>query len=212
MRVPIKLKERRSGIAIVEFSLSVGFLVLLLLGTLVFGFRLIRNLQMEQIVRDICHMYIKGVNFRNPGPISNAKTLAQSFDLSSGGSSVLILSQIRILQQADCDAANPGRPAGTHCNTGLAINGVSSANSNFGTPPVQADFTVSAFDQANTPSASAGVSGSPGPPIVPGTGFAGLIALKAGESAYMVEMYNATNDLNIPGLSGRPQVYARSVF
>jgi hypothetical protein len=229
MSIPRKRRNRRSGVAIIEFSLCIGFLVLLLLGTLVFGFRLIRNLQMEQIVRDVCHMYLRGVNFKNtvPNAQSTAILLAQSFDLSSSGSSVLILSQIKVLQQADCDAANPASPKGTHCtnlnnpvfteqlmigNTGLTINGLNVAGSIYGTPPLQPDQTVSALNQANTLSAAAGVSIKVGPPPIPGTGFASLLALNPGEYAYMVEMMNSTNELNIPGFSGRPQVYARSVF
>ena len=212
-------KSARSGVAVVEFSLSLVFLVPLLLGTLVFGFRLIRSLEMEQIVRDLGHMYIRGVNFRNAGPQANAQTLAQGFDLSSSGTSLVIFSQIRIIQQTDCDAANPLSPPGTPCtnlnnpvfieqvmvgNTSLTINGVS-ARSVFGTPPLQSDKTVSAHDQADTLSAAAGVTS-------PASGFATLLVLQAGEFAYLVEMFNATPDLNIPGLSGSPQVYARSVF
>jgi hypothetical protein len=204
---------------VVEFSLSLVFLVPLLLGTFVFGFRLIRSLEMEQIVRDLGHMYIRGVDFRNTGPQQNAQTLAQGFDLSSTGSSLIIFSQVRVIQQADCDAANPLSPPGTRCNnlnnpvfteqvmvgnTNLLINGTL-ARSVFGTPPLQADQSVSAFDQADTASASAGVTAS-------ASGFATLILLQAGEFAYLVEMFNATPDLNIPGFSGSPQVYARSVF
>jgi Flp pilus assembly protein TadG len=222
LRIPYKSLKRRSGVAIVEFSLSVVVLVPLLLGTLVFGFRLIRSLQMEQIVRDLGHMYIRGVDFRpaNPGPTLIAKTLAQSFDLTATGTSVVVLSKITLVRQSDCDAANPTRPVGTACNnlnnpvfmeqmmvgnTSLRINGVSSAKSQYGSPPLQADYTVTLADQANTPSAAAGVTtGS--------RGFAALMTLKAGEFAYVTEMINATAELNIPGLSGSPQVYARSVF
>src|SRR5690242_3954272 len=110
-----KSRSRRSGTAVVEFTLSLVFLVPLLLGTFVFGFRLIRSLEMEQIVRDLGHMYIRGVDFRNAGPIANAQTLAQGFDLTATGTSLIIFSQIRIVTQADCDAANPSSPAGTHC-------------------------------------------------------------------------------------------------
>src|SRR5205807_6627733 len=132
-----KATGRRSGVAVVEFTLSLVFLIPLLLGTFVYGFRLIRSLQMEQIVRDLGHMYIRGVDFRTSGPISNAQTLAQSFDLTSSGTSVVVISQIKVVQQPDCDAANPLSLPGTHCtnlntpvfteqlmigNTGLTIN------------------------------------------------------------------------------------------
>jgi hypothetical protein len=212
-------RRRRRGIAVVEFSLSLTFLVPLLLGTFVFGFRLIRRLEMEQIVRDLGHMYVRGVDFRNSGPQTNAQTLSQGFDLTSTGTSLLIFSQIRIVTQADCDAANPTRPAGTACtnlgnpvfteqytigNASLSINGTT-ARGVFGTPPTQTDHTVTLVNMANNSTARAGVTSS-------SSGFAGLITLQTGEYAYMVEMFNATSELNVPGLSGSPQVYARSVF
>src|SRR3977135_1631859 len=78
-----KSPNRRKGVAIVEFTFSMVVLVPLLLGVFVLGFRLIRSLQMQQVVRDLGHMYIRGIDFRNPGPVSNAQTMAQSFDLTA---------------------------------------------------------------------------------------------------------------------------------
>jgi Flp pilus assembly protein TadG len=226
MKMSRRPPRRRSGIAIIEFTLSLTFLIPLLLGTFVFGFRLIRSLEMEQVVRDLGHMYVRDVNFRNSGPQQNAQTLAQGFDLTSAGTSLLVFSQIRICTQADCDTANPtkigqactnlGNPVFTEQltlgNSSLVIAG-KTAKSVFGAPPVQAlssppastDFKVSAVNLANNSNAAAGNTGS-------GTGFATVITLQVGEVAYMVEMFNATPELNIPGLSGSPQVYARSVF
>ena len=204
----------------VEFTLSLMFLVPLLLGTLVFGFRLIRNLEMEQIVRDLCHMYIQGVDFRNTGPQQSAALLASGYDLSGTGTSVIILSKIRLVDQTDCDAGNPLKTPGTSCpnlnnpafieqvivgNTSLQINGVNVAKSAFGTPPLDSSQTVSAADMANTSTAAAGnTAGS--------TGFVKVLVLKAGEYGYVTEMFNATPGLNIVGLTGAPQIYARSVF
>jgi len=206
-------RQHSSGIAIIEFTLSLTFLIPLLLGTLVFGFRLIRSLEMQQIVRDLGHMYVRGVDFRLSGPAANAQTLATGYDLSATGTSVIVFSQIKVVSQADCDAANPTFPAGTHCtnlnkpvfteqytvgNSSLTINGTA-ARSGFGTPPTQTDHSVTTVNQANNGTAVA-------------NGFGSVIALQTGEYAYLVEMFNATAELNIPGLSGSPQVYARSVF
>ena len=203
-----------------EFALSLVFLVPLLLGTFVFGFRLIRNLEMEQIVRDLCHMYIQALNFRNPGPQQSAALLASGYDLSSTGTSVVIFSKIRLVDQTDCDAGNPTKTAGTPCpnlnnpafveqvmvgNTSLQINGVNIAKSAFGTPPLDSNQMVSVADMANTSSAAAGNTAG-------GTGFAKVLVLKAGEYAYVTEMFNATPSLNVAGLTGAPQIYARSVF
>ena len=51
-------KRPQRGVAIVEFSLSALVLVPLLLGVFVFGFKLVRSLEMTQITRDIGHMYL----------------------------------------------------------------------------------------------------------------------------------------------------------
>ena len=204
----------------VEFALSTTILIPLLLGTFVYGFRLVQSLDMQQITGDLGHMYIRGTNFRNTGPQQNAQTLASGFNLTANGTSLLIFSQIRVVQQSDCDAANPHSPPGTPCknlnnpvfteqltigDTSLQING-SRAGSDFGTPsPLQSDFTVSSTDQANTATVAAGNTSAK-------TGFAGILALNAGETAYMVEMINTTPVLNIRGLTGSPQVYARSIY
>lgn len=202
------MRKRKSerGAAAIEFTLSTMFLVPLLLGTLVFGFRLIRAIEMDQITRDLGHMYVRGVDFRNPGPRQNAQTLASGFDLSATGTSVAILSQIKLIQQSDCDAANPGLPPGTPCRNlnkpvfteQLTIGNTSDGSSRFGTPPTSGG-TVSATDQANNASAVA-------------TGFSSVMSLSAGVVAYMAEMINQTPDLDIPGFSGAPLVYARAIF
>jgi len=194
----------------VEFALSLTFLVPLLLGTFIFGFRLIRSIQMSQITRDIGHMYIRGIDFRNTGPQSNAQTLASGFDLASTGKSLIILSKIKVIQQADCDAANAvvGIGAGNTCaNLGksvfmeqLTMGNTGIQGSQFGTPtPLQGDFRVSVKDMGITSTART-------------SNFDTLLLLKPGEFAYACEMFNQTPELNVPGLSGQPQVYARTIF
>ena len=61
-----KLTTRRRGTAIVEFTVTLFVLIPLLLGVFVYGFKLIRALKMQQIVRDLGHMYARGVDFRLP--------------------------------------------------------------------------------------------------------------------------------------------------
>lgn len=189
-----------------EFAMSLVFLVPLLLGVFVFGFRIIRSLQMIQVTRDLGHMYVRGVNFRNSGPVANAQTLATGYDLTSTGTSVVYLSQLKVIQQSDCDAV-PGAIAGRACsNLGktvfteqLTIGNSTMGASPFGTPPLQSDSSVSVTDQAGNSQAVAG-------------GFSTVLTLQAGETAYLAEMINQTADLNVPGFSGKPQVYARAIF
>src|SRR4051812_45886970 len=183
----------RRGTAVMEFALSLTFFIPLLLGTLVFGFRLIRSIQMSQVTRDIGHMYLRGIDFRNPGPQANAATLASGFDLTSGGTSELILSKVKLITQADCDAANavvsigPGSSCANLNKTvfmeQLRIGNTSGGNSAFGTPtPLQADFSVSIKDQGRATTAQTG------------SAFTSILVLQASEFAYVAEMINQTPD------------------
>lgn len=157
---------------------------------------------MDQITRDLGHMYVQGVDFTNAGPVQNAQTLASGFDLTAMGSSDVLLSKIKTIQQSDCDAANPTHP-GVQCTNynkqvfmeQLTIGNSSAGSSRFGTPPMTGN-TVSITDQANNPAAVA----------------ANFMNVPAGVIAYMAEMNNQTPDLNIPGFSGMPLVYSSAIF
>jgi hypothetical protein len=172
----MRKKRSQHGIAVVEFTLSSLFLIPLLLGTFVFGFRLIRSIEMAQVTRDLGHMYVRGVNFRNSGPQQNAATLASGFNLTPTGTSIVILSQIKVIQQSDCDAVDP---VGTHCTNlnqpvfteQLIIGNPSAGSSRFGTPPTTSG-SVTATDQANNAAAQA-------------TNFSGVMTLSAGVVAYI---------------------------
>lgn len=203
-------KKTAKGVAVVEFTLGLLLLVPLLLGTLVFGFRLVNAIQMDQITRDVGRMYTRGINFRNPGPIQNAQTMSSGFDLSANGTSVLIFSQIRSpLTQTDCDASNAVAPviaAGTPCvNLGkqvfleqVTVGNTNIGASGFGTPPLQVDYTVSLKDQGRNSAAQVGASFT--------------IGLNTSEYAYVAEMWNKTPSLQIAGMTGQPYVYSRAIF
>jgi len=202
--------QSRSGVAIVEFSLSLLFLTPLVLGVFVYGFRLVNSIQMMQITRDLGHMYIQGINFRNSGPQQNAQTLASGFNLTSTGTSVVILSQIKIEQQSDCDAAQIAPPGKPCANLGkpvfteqLTLGNAGSGSSAFGTPPLTTvNGTTNKVTTVNQASSTLAVA----------TGFGSVLTLNAGETAYVAEMVNQTPALNIPGMSGQPVVYARTIY
>jgi hypothetical protein len=190
----------------VEFTLSSIVLIPLLLGVFVFGFRLIRAIEMQQITRDLGHMYLERIDFRNAGPQQNAQTLASGFNLTGTGTSLVVLEQVKIEQQTDCDNANVA-PPGTPCPNlnqpvfieQLTIGNTTAGKSAFGTPPLLPNLMVSVVSQAVNPAAVA-------------QGFSTYLSLKPGEIAYVSEMINLTPELNVPGFSGEPQVYARSIF
>ena len=204
----------RSGVAIMEFTMSLFVLAPLLLGVFVYGFRLVDAVEMDQITRDVGRMYCRGINFRNPGPISNAQTMASGFNLSGTGTSVLIFSTIKICQQSDCDAANAPTVGATCNNRGKAVftEQVTLGNTNmgvsgFGTPPLNGTTptsSVSVADLGNNTAAQAGPAFN--------ALFTGATALNPGEYAYVAEMWNKTPQLQIVNLTGQPYVYSRAIF
>jgi hypothetical protein len=224
MRIQTRSIKVRRGVAVMEFTFSLLFLIPLLLGLFVFGFKLIRSLEMMQITRDLGAMYLRGVDFRNttPGGAQDiAKTLAEEYKLTATGNSVVILSRVKFIGAADCVLAN-AQPTAVTTNTSvctnlnhlvfteqLKIGNTGAGTSGFGTPPLQVTGctplgpgtpcvgTVTLRDLGRTSSAQT-------------TGFP--MVVKAGESAYTAEMVNLTPEMNIPGLSGGPMVYARAIF
>jgi hypothetical protein len=219
MSIQTRSTKVRRGIAVMEFTFSLLFLIPLLLGIFIFGFKLIRSLEMTQVSRDLGAMYLRGVDFRGAGAQQTAQTLAQGYNMTATGNSVVILSQVKLVTAADCTAANAAIPVvgGSACaNLGkvvfteqLKVGNPTAGSSAFGTPPVQAAgctplgpgtpcvYTVTVKDLGrNTLAQTANF----------------VMVVKAGELAYVAEMVNLTPDFNIPGLSGGPQVYSRAIF
>jgi hypothetical protein len=219
MRIHNKSTKSRRGVAVMEFTFSLLFLIPLLTGILVFGFKLIRSLEMTQVTRDLGNMYLRGVDFRSTAAQSTAATLAANFDMTATGTSVVVLSKVKLVTTADCIAANAATPvvAGNNCVNlnklifveQLKVGNPASGSSAFGTPPVQATgctplgpgtpcvYTVTVKDQGRNTQAQA-------------NNFA--MTLLSGEYAYVAEMVNLTSEFTIPGVGGGPQVYARAIF
>jgi hypothetical protein len=219
MSIHTRSTKLRRGVAVMEFTFSLLFLIPLLLGVFIFGFKLIRSLEMTQVTRDLGAMYLRGVDFRGAGAQQTAQTLASDYNMTATGTSLAILSKVRLVTAADCTAANALPPvvAGSACaNSGklvfveqLLVGNTAAGTSHFGTPPVQpttctpiapgtpCSYTVSVYDLGRNSNAQT-------------TNFP--MTLNAGEYAYVAEMVNQTADLNIPGLSGGPLVYARAIF
>jgi len=222
-------KTNERGQALLEFVLSLSFLIPLMLGVWVFGFRLVESQQMTEITRDLAHMYSKGIDFScqqcsatQTGPDGDAQTLASGFNLTSTGTSVVILSEIQIETPALCTAAVG---SGTCGNKNLAvfmqqiaIGNLNDGSSSFGTPTSGGTLTtatalnsglgyytnVSATNQATASWAQVNSSFN--------SSVLNLSSVGAGTIAYMVEMVNKTPTLSVPGMTGSPQVYARSIF
>jgi hypothetical protein len=222
MRIKVRSAKGMRGSAVIELSLAMAYLLPLMIGVFVYGFKLIRSLEMYQVTRDVGVMYLRGVDFRNnaDGTVSGAqqtvRNLATTFTLTSTGTSDITVSKVKLVTQADCDAANllPTVVApGTACtNLGkttfmeqYTIGNTAAGGSAFGAPPVQpttctpisagvpCSYTVTVYNLGRNAAAQA-------------TNFA--MVLKAGETAYVAEMRNLATAGTLLG----PQVYARAIY
>jgi hypothetical protein len=208
-------KRKSRGATIIEFTLSLSVFVPLLIGTLVFGFRLVRAQQMFQITRDLAHMYSRGIDFTAAGPAGEASTLAGQFGLTSSGTSVIILSTIQIETATACKNAT-GNSSCPNLNLPVFVQQVAIGNatpnqSAFGTPSASGSLPATtgvANDYSTTVSATAQANSS----WAVATNFNSVLALNSGEVTYMAEMFNNTSELSVPNLTGAPQVYARAIF
>ncbi len=91
----------------VEFVLCFSiFWLPLFLGTCVFGFDLIRAIQVTQLCRDAGHMYASGTDFSQPPAQAILNSISGDISLDSSGNGVIVLSTITFVTDSDCQAAN----------------------------------------------------------------------------------------------------------
>jgi hypothetical protein len=210
-----RARRKQLGATIIEFTLALQVLVLLLTGTYVFGFRLVQAQQLFQITRDLAHMYSRGVNFTAAGAAGEAQILAGQFGLTAAGNSVVILSTIQIETPAACLNAT-GNATCPNLNLPvfvqqIAIGNTSAYSSPFGTPTASGALPATpgvASDYSTTVSDAAQANSS----WAVAQSFNSVLPLGPGAVTYMAEMYIITVGLNVPGLTGSPQVYARAIF
>lgn len=132
---------RQRGSTIVEFAICVPCLVTLFFGIVGLGSMMGRYMQAIQVDRDVAHMYSDGVDFTQTTP---QNIIVQQLALgtgitATGGTGVIILSQVITPQIADCNAA---AISSTNCKNQnipvftqrIVIGKSSLRSSNFGTP------------------------------------------------------------------------------
>jgi hypothetical protein len=211
-------KRQQSGATIIEFTLALSFLIPLLIGTLVFGFRLVQAQEIDQITRDLAHMYSRGIEF-NTSAASEAVSLAGHFGLSSTGNVALIFSTISLATTSDCQAYNSSN---TCPNLGLpvfneqiGIGNVTANASVFGTPvssgtlPATTPAISGVSDDYSTTVTSAQQGGSS---WALANGFSNVVTLSGTQIVYVVEMVDHTPALSVAGITGSPVVYSRAIF
>jgi hypothetical protein len=211
MRSRFPIRSRRGGSS-VEFAMSTLFWVPLLIGTFSLGFKLVRADQVQEICRDVGHMYAYGVDFTQSGNQAIAVRLAQGLNMTTtGGQGVIILSVMKMIGSSDCVSAGVvpnGQTANTtNCpNLGqiiiaqrLYIGNSTLRASSFGTPAsnlIDSAGNISLSQQCTNVGLRA-------------PSFGNLLTLTAGQYGYLTETYFSAADIDGSTTNG---VYARAIF
>ena len=186
--------RRALGTSIPLYVLGALFLVPLGIGVVLVNTSMNRNDHANQVSRDVASMYAQGVDFSNKANQNIALSVAEGLGMDiDGGKGVLILSKIRVVNEADCQASS----AGSCVNKGLAvvtqrfvIGNAHLRSSSFGTPAAVDPATGNVRNWTADVSARAQEFPS---------------SLKPGESTYAAECYLASNEAH----NG---VYSRAMF
>jgi hypothetical protein len=161
--------------------------------TMVVGMNIIRAIQVTQLNRDAGHMFARGVDFSTPANQNMLIYLASGLNLTAGGKSVLILSQIIKVDCTSC--ANRNRAVFMQQ---LKLGNTSLRASAYGNPIVTSTGAVQ--DYAN---ASNALTGNFDPAVM---------AMQPGDIAYVAESYYRSSENDIPGFMTGTGVAARGIF
>ena len=195
----------------VEFTLAAGlFLVPLLLGTIVIGQNLIREIEVTQVCRDSAHMYSYGIDFSQSQNQNLLVNLAQGVNLQvTGGNDVVTFSTITFVGPNDCTAGGyqPNASSCANMNQTVITRRIVVGNSSlqpsaFGTPNpslMDSSGNISTAGYLNDTSTRA-------------TNFSSLIPLASGQFAYVSEMYVSTPGASWWTYLGNTAVSARFIF
>jgi Flp pilus assembly protein TadG len=209
-----RFKRNEKGNGLLEFAAVSIVVIPLFFGMVGAGIQLGRMNEAVQICRDSAHMYARGVDFSQTANQNILVTLALGSGMTrTGGSGVVIMSQIIQVYAADCAAA--GIAAGSCTNLGQLVfvnrevtGNTGMRSSNYGTPPaalVNTQGNIAPSDYLTKPSLV--LTGSMATELT----NAGL-TLADGDVAYLTEFYESMPDLSFLGTAGSGGVYAKAIF
>ena len=209
MRHPIFKTERERGSAVVEFLLSTLIWIPLLLGAIGIGTELVREIQVTQVCRDAARMHAYGVDFSQSSSRKLILQAAPNLGLAqTGGNGAIILSTIKVISAADCQAG--GLTADQqHCPnlnfpvfTKQILIGNSTYKSSFDNPNPPSTDSTGAVSQSTTLTSTSDQT-----PAITQL----LPSLTAGQIAYVGEIFVNNSDLAWTGFGGNV-IASQSIF
>jgi hypothetical protein len=210
---------RERGAAALEFMLMAMFWLPLLLGLMVLGLDLIREMQVTQVCRDAGRMYSNGIDFTQSSNQSLLLGLAQGLNMTAtGGNGVVIFSTLTYIGPNQCTAAgfSANQTSCPNLNQVVVTNRMWVGNTSLSASafggPASSSSLIGASGSIRAGQASPYQNGYLTDPSCRATGFYSLLPLVAGQSAYMSEMFVSSPDYNFWSYLGTPATSARSIF
>jgi hypothetical protein len=202
-RTARRLCRDRRGQSVIEFAVSLPFLVLMAVGTFAVGMVIDRHLTMGQLVRNAGNMFARGISFQSNQNKQFLVDAATGMGMTlAGGRSVVYLSLLqKIPADSDC-----GTGPGSCGNAGqvvvaqrFTVGNTSIDDSKFGMPSNigsdgnHVDFFDDTDAQASVPSSLSSV-------------------MADNEILYAVEAYHEPVTLAFRGIFAPDVMYARAFF
>ncbi|MEO8368627.1 MAG: hypothetical protein ABI806_05470 [Candidatus Solibacter sp.] len=222
-------RNKKSGVAIVEFSFGMLIIVPLLIGTVATGLNLIQVLSTVQLARDAGHMYARGTDFSQPGNKTVLATIGSTVGMSAtsgAGRSVIILSIVTYVDKPMCAAAGKvdagGNPSGCTNYTKWVFTqrltiGLSTVRaSSFGSPQTSGNGSVTVDSTTgkislNDQVTKTGDVATFAVGINPYANVSGVVSgLPSGQVIYISE--SATTGMSLPPFVPGSVVYSYAMF
>jgi TadE-like protein len=195
----MRVDRKRKGVAIVEFALVMLPMLMLLFSVIVVGLQLSQQVRASQVARDTGSMYGRGIDFTQSINQDVVVRLAQGLGLQkTGGTAVILLSQVTWLPQSTCTTAslNPCNGDSHVITQRLTIGNTSVRTSRLGTPTgMNSEGVITNYMQNGSAVAT--------------FTFGQLVT---GEFAYVTEAFFQTPSFTFPGFSTANGVYAMAVY
>lgn len=202
-RLARRLSNDQRGQSVIEFAVSLPFLVLMAIGTFAVGMVIDRHLTMGQLVRNAGNMFARGISFNSDQNKQFLVAAATGMGMTlTGGKSVVYLSLLQMIPaNADC-----GTGPGSCANAGevviaqrFTVGNTSIDDSRFGMPSNiladgnHADFFDDTDAVATVPTALSSI-------------------MAPNEILYAVEVYHEPDTLTFQGIFAPDVMYSRAFF
>lgn len=206
-------RRKQRGIEITEFALFSILIIPLFLGVTSTGIALGKAIQTAQVARDAGHMFVRQVDFSKDANKDLIVRVSKGLNMTrSGGNGLVTLSQVLMIAQSDCTAANLTTAQCTNLGYAvitqrLTVGNTTLTTSTVGSPPgslIESDGTIIPANYLTNTSCRANTLSN--------ANGSGLLTLQNSERTFIAEAYFRAPELSFLNRGQALNMYARNYF